>query len=176
MANDKTLVLSKAATLEMCDYGGTLASVGYTRGGVQIAKTYETRPILCDQTRFPLHMAVTNEAYTINFRLMEITEANLRNAWGETDDADTDAGVGGSLSLGVYADDPEERTIRIYAKNKGGTDYVCFVFWRCVLTATGTLNYSREDEGLIEATFTAMYDDSYSAVGLFVRGQTLPSP
>ena len=166
MANTKTNVLSNAATLLIGAHGGAATAVGYTRNGVTITKTYDTRSIEADQTRFPLYTQVTSEGYEINFRLMEITADNLKDGWGES------ATVGaGTLSLGVESDNPDEKVIKVYAKNKAD-QYVIFTFYDCVLASTGGLTYSRDEEALIEATFTALYDDDEKCCGLFEEDGT----
>ena len=157
----KTNVLSNAATLLIGATGGVATDVGYTRGGVSVTKSYDTRGIEADQTRFPLYNQVTAEGYEINFRLLEITADNLKDGWGESATV-----AGGALSLGVESDNPDEKQIEIYAKAKNG-QYVKFTFYDCVLASTGALNYSRDDEALIEATFTALYSDTELCCGLF---------
>lgn len=163
---DKTKILSSPATLLIGDKGKTPTNVGYTRGGVSITKTYDTRTIEADQTRFPLFRKVTSEGYEINFRLLEITPQNLRLGWGEAGEVS-----GNTLSLGVYSENPVSKTIQIYAKNMAG-QIVKFTFYDCVLTSTGALNYSKDEEALIEATFTATFDDEHQCVGLFEIQET----
>jgi len=162
----KTNVLSNAATLLIGAKGGAASDVGYTRGGVSITKSYDTRAIEADQTRFPLYNQVTAEGYEINFRLLEITADNLKDGWGESATVAT-----GALSLGVESENPDEKLIQIYALNKA-SKYVMFTFYDCVLASTGALNYSRDEEALIEATFTALYDDTELCCGLFEEDAT----
>ena len=164
---DKTKILSNPATLLIGDSGGVVSAVGYTRGGVSISKTYGSRDITADQTRFPLYKQTTDEGYDISFKLMEITAQNLKDAWGEAG-----AVASGSLSLGVYAENPPEKEIQIYAKNKAG-DYVKFTFYDCVLSSTEALNYSRDEEALIGSTFSALYSDTNGCVGLFEEAATV---
>ena len=157
---DKTKVVRAAATV-LLGPSGAPNDVGYTQGGTGITKTYETDPTMADQTRYPLFMNVTSERYEINFKLLEITASNLKYAWGETDTVD-----GETLKLGVEADEPTPVEIRIYAKNKAG-EYVQFTFYSCYLSSPGEMRFSREEEALIESTFTATYDDGEACVGLF---------
>ena len=157
---DKTKILSNAATLLIGEAGGAVADVGYTRGGVSVAKTYDSRKIEADQTRFALYTQTTGEGYDINFRLLEITPGNLEDGWGEGGTAGVD-----SLSLGVWSDNPPEKEIQMYAKRKDGK-YVKFTFYDCVLTSAGDFGFSKDDEALIESTYTALYDDDESCCGL----------
>jgi len=160
MARDKTLIISAAATLLIADKGETVADVGYTRGGVSITKSIDTREILADQVRHPLYQTVESERYEINFRLLQIDCANLKEGWGEAD-----AVSGTTLKLGVYEENPVSKEIQLYSKRKDDK-YVKFTFYDAVLSSTGAMAFTRDDEALIEATFTAMYDDDEECVGL----------
>jgi hypothetical protein len=157
---DKTKVVRAAATV-MLGPSGAPTDVGYTQGGTGITKSYETDPTMADQTRYPLFINVTSEGYEINFKLLEITASNLKYAWGETDSVSA-----GTLKLGVEADEPTPVEIQVYAKNKDG-DYVKFTFYACYLSSPGEMRFSRDEESLIESTFTATFDDGEACIGLF---------
>lgn len=163
---DKTKIVRAAATV-LIGPSGTPTDVGYTQGGTGITKTFETDPTMADQTRFPLFQNVTSEGYDINFKLLEITASNLKYAWGE------DATVsGGTLKLGEAADEPTAYEIQVYAKNKSG-NYVKFTFYSCYLSSPGEIRFSRDEEALIESTFSATYDDTEECVGLFEEDATI---
>ena len=164
MANDKTLIMSGSATLAIGDAGGAATAVGYTRGGVSVTKSKDTRRIEADQTYHPLYIQTSGEGFEINMRLLESTLENMKIAFGEVND-----GSGGppltALSLGVFSTTPEEKIIELYGTRKDG-EYVKFTFYRCILTATGAYSYSKDDEALLEATFTAVMDDTENCLGL----------
>ena len=162
--SDKTKILSGSATLSTGPAGGAVTAVGYTRGGVSVSKTKDTRKIEADQTFHPLYIQTTGEAFEVNFRLLEATLENMKKAWGEIN-----VGSGGSpltsLSLGEFSTTPEELEIQLYGARKDGKQ-IKLTFYRCILTSTGPFTYSKEDEGLLEATFTAVYDDTHACIGL----------
>ena len=164
---DKMKVVRAPATV-LIGPSGAPVDVGYTQGGTGITKTYDTDPTNADQTRFPLFMNVTSEGYEISFSLLEITATNLRYAWGESDTVS----AGSTLKLGVEADEPLAVEIQVYAKNKDG-DYVKFTFYSCYLSSPGEMRFSREEEALIESTFTATFDDEEECVGLFEEDATV---
>lgn len=157
---DKTKILSSAGTLSIGPAGGSVAAVGYTRGGVQISKSRSTREILADQTLYPLYITTTAEGFDINFRLLESSLANFKQAWGES------ATVGAtSLSLGVYSEAQEEKEIQVYGTRKDGKR-VKFTFYRCVLNTIGPYSFSRDDEALLESTYKATMNDATNSIGL----------
>ena len=164
MANDKTMIMSGSATLSIGTVGGAVTAVGYTRGGVTVTKSKDTRKIEADQSYHPLYIQTSGEGFEINFRLLESTLENMKLAFGEVN-----AGTGGppltSLSLGVFSTTPEEKQIQLYGTRKDGKQ-VKFTFYRCILTATGGYSYSKDDEALLEATFTAVLDDTQNCLGL----------
>ena len=160
MAVDKTKIISSYGTVLMSDVGGTPTDLGYTRGGVSITKSYDTRNVEADQTRHPLYIQPTAESYAIHFALLEITCAHLRDAMGEAADVS-----GTSLSLGMYSDNPIEKEIIVYAKRKDDK-YVKFTFYRCILTGCDSMEATKDGEVLLGATFTAAFNDATQSIGL----------
>ncbi len=158
--SDKTLIMSGSATLSIGTVGGAVTAVGYTRGGVSVTKSKDTRKIEADQSYHPLYIQTSGEGFEINFRLLETTLANIKTAFGEVATAGAT-----SLSLGVFSTTPEEKRIELYGTRKDGK-YVKYTFYRCILTSTGAYTYSKDDEALLEATFTAVLDDTYNCLGL----------
>lgn len=161
---DKTKILSGSATLSIGPAAGAVAVVGYTRGGVTVTKSKDTRKIEADQSYHPLYIQTSGEGFEINFRLLEATLENMKTAFGEVD-AGTGTPTLSTLSLGVFSTTPEEKEIQIYGTRKDGKQ-VKFTFYRCILTATGAFGYSKDDEALLEATFTAVMDDAHNCLGI----------
>jgi hypothetical protein len=160
MAKDKTKIISSYGTVLMSDVGGEPSDLGYTRGGVSITKSYDTRNVEADQTRYPLYIQPTAEGYAIHFALLEITCAHLREVFGEAAEVEV-----ASLSLGKYSDNPIEKEIIVYAKRKDDK-YVKFTFYRCILTGCDSMEATKDGEVLNGATFSATFDDTNQCIGL----------
>jgi len=158
---DKTLVLSSPATLMIATEGGDYVPVGFTRGGVSITPGRETRNIDADQSKFPLWVQTTARSITINFRLLEVNKQNFMLGWGEP--GQTWDGTN-ELSLGAEEDTPPVYKIKLYGTRMDGK-YVIFEFFSCIPTGTGAFTMTKGDEGIIEATFTATYDEDEGCVG-----------
>ena len=161
---DSTLIFSNPATVMIGDADGAYTNIGYTRGGVNINKTRDTRSIEADQSMYPLSIAITSEGYEIDMRLLEVTYANLEMAWGEP--GGTPATLDGAklgMSSGAAL---TYKKLKIYGNRKDGTE-VCWEFPKCLPTAFGAFSFSKDDEGLIEVTFTALWDDDEGCVGAF---------
>jgi hypothetical protein len=151
----KTKIISSYGTIKI---GGS--DMGYTRGGVSIAKTYDTREVEADQTKYPLYIQNTKEGYAIHFALLEFTVAHLRDVWGEAATV-----VGASLSLGKASDNPVDKTIVVYALRKDAK-YVKFTFYTCNLASVDNSEMTRDGEALLGATFNALFNDTYNGIGV----------
>jgi len=162
-------VYSNPGVLLLATEGGNYSPVGYTRGGISITPEIETREIDFDQSKFPVLIKQGARRYTINFRLGEVTKDNIQLAWSEpglpSDGED-------ELSLGVDRPTPDFRKIKVYGQRVDGK-YVVFEFTRCLLTGSGAFTFSKTDEGLLEATFSALYDDTQNRVGKVMFASTI---
>ncbi len=154
---DATKILSSPATVMIGPSGGTAAAVGYTQGGVTITKTRDTRTIEADQSLYPVEMSITSEGYEISFSLMEVTYANLQKMWDEP----------GTGKLGLAAgSNPSKYEIQIYGNRKDGQQ-VKWTFYKCIVTGFENFTFAKDSEGLIGATFTALWDETKNAIGEF---------
>jgi len=160
MAQDKTLTLRNAATVLIADKGDSVADVGFTTGGIRVTKTYTTSETTADQTRFPLYTNIDAEKYEINFRMLQISTALLKEGWGEAGTA-----LSAALSLGEYVDTPASKEIQFYATRRDGK-LVKFTFYDCQLASTGAVEMNRTVDTAIECTYTALYDDDQKCCGL----------
>ena len=161
---DASKIFSSPATVLIGDVGGDYTNVGYTRGGVNITKSRDTRPIEADQSMYPLHIAITSEGYEIDLRLLETTYANLQLGWGEPGGSPaTLSGAKLGMSSGAS---PAYKKIKIYGNRKDGTQ-VSWEFPKCMQTGFGAWTSSKDDEALIEFTLTALWDDAEGCIGAF---------
>ena len=159
---DGTKILSGPATVLIGDVGGAYENIGYTRDGININKSRDTREIEADQSMYPLYVAITKEGYTIDMRLLESTYKNLGLAW---DEPGTIAGLSGKLGMSSGSA-PSYKKIKVYGKRKD-SQLVTWEFLRCMPTAFGAYSFSKGGEGLIEVTFTALWDDTAECIGYF---------
>ena len=168
---DKTRVLASSATLLIGEKGKTATNIGFTQGGVSITPSRDTTEIVADQTKYPLYILTTRRGAEINFRLMEVTPANIKLGWGEPGKSDD---ASNEVSLGAEETTPPSYTLKIYGTRMDGK-YVVFTFYDCTPSGAGALNFANAEAALIEGTFTALCDDTEACIGLMEGLDTPPA-
>ena len=136
--------------------------VGWTRDGVSISKSRDTRDVPADQSFHPLDISVTAEGFEISFKLLQATYANLCSIWGEPGRTKGTKGVLGISS----AEDITYRKIKVTAYRKD-KKLITIEFTKCLQTGFEALPLVKDGEALIGATFRVLWDDNEGCVGYF---------
>ncbi len=159
MSADKKNILIGAGTLVVDD-----TDVGYTRGGITIAKDGEFLDVHPDQVTYPILTQKTSESYQVSTELLEVTLENLKLAWGEAGEIN-----GTTLSLGSSEVDVTEHKVvfngRAPKGASGNYGDRTVTFHRVVTMDYGDVEHQRDGESVIPVTFTALYDEDEGEIG-----------
>jgi hypothetical protein len=158
MAANKDNILIGSGTLVIGD-----RDLGYTRGGVTLAKSGDFLEVTPDQVTYPIITQKTTESYQISTELLEITLDNIKLAWGESADVESE-----SLVLGAPTVDVSEFQLvfnGIAPKTGGEYGERTITFHRVVAMEYGDIGHTRDGESVIPVTFTALYDETEECIG-----------
>ncbi len=158
---NKNNILIGGATLVVDE-----AHLGYTRGGVTLAKDGDFLEVTPDQRTYPVITQKTTESYQVSTELLEATLANIKLAWGEGADVE---GAGTTLKLGTADVDVSEHELvfnGVSPKNEAGAyGDRTITFHRAVAMEYGDMAHQRDEETVVPVTFTCLFSEEETEVG-----------
>lgn len=133
------------------------SSIGYTSGGVNLVQSSEKMDKDVDQSYAPVGIHKVRENFQIVTNLAEVTLANLKLVWEQTEAVTTGVGTR-TLSWGM---NPSviEHTLEFKGKSPEGYDRT-FTVHKAVVWESGEVAHQKDALTLIPVTFRVLPDTS----------------
>jgi hypothetical protein len=137
--------------------GGT--DVGCTTGGVSVKYTFETSDIFCDQILAPVDVAITSEAATIDFEMLESEATNLALAIQQCVTKNSVSankiGIGGITNITFIP-------LKLEVTDNDTNLLTTWTFFKCTSGGLET-NFERQNPTTVKVTFTAYADTTHAS-------------
>jgi len=167
---DAGKIISGGATVFIKDKDDIVyTNVGFTRDGVTIRKSRDSRDLLADQSFYPIDVSITSEGFEVAFKVYQSTYANFKSIWGEPGRTKVvDGKVKGVFGISS-ASEVKYKSLKICGLRKDGKA-VEYEFLKCVQVSFGEHTLVRDGDAMIEATFRVIWDTDAEAMGYFTPG------
>ena len=158
------LVVGTAAenTIKVGEYGdaeGTAVNLGYTDGGVEIAKTEEIKEIFVDQELGAVDAPSIKEGMSLKANIAEASLANLAVAMGYPTSAVTGSSA---FVIGGKTDTRDYKTVYVNVKGPGpGTRK--YTFHKCKIKGDTSQKYQKDGVTMVPIEILVLCDTTKSA-------------
>lgn len=137
--------------------------VGQTHGGADLEHAVETSDIVSDQETVPLRTSIDSESWSFTTQLGEATLENWKRVHDIGQSITENADGTRVLTFGGEGTDLTEHEVMVILPGGSGKLFA-LTFYRCTITAPGTMSFSKEDQVTFPLTVNILSDTS-RAVG-----------
>jgi len=138
--------------------------LGYTWGGAELMAERDFEPLQTDQGgETPVDLVLKGNNLKVKVNIAEPTTFNLNLSIPEG--RYNDGSVSESLGIGTdagYRLRQDAVLLRLHPHDKAASDLSKDIYiWKAVSSEPIQLNLKRDEQKIVEVTFTALYDDSW---------------
>lgn len=137
--------------------------VGQTHGGADLEHLVETSDIVSDQETVPLRTSIDSESWSFSTQLGEASLENWKRVHDIGQSIVTNEDGSRVLTFGGEGTDLTEHEIMVILPGGSGKLFAV-TFYRCTITAPGTMSFNKEDQVTFPLTVNILSDTS-RAVG-----------